>query len=110
VDLTLETSSRGKAAVLSVTGDIDMQTAGALRDRLTELQASGASYVVVDVSAVDFLDSSALGALVSAARAQAEAGGVLRVASPRPHVRKILQITRLMDVLGVADSIEDACA
>ena len=110
MELSLDTSSHDNAAVVRVTGDIDMQTAGALRETLAEAAGAGTGLVVVDLSAVDFLDSSALGALVSAARAQSESGGTLRVAAPRPHVRKVFQITRLMEVLGVADSVEDACA
>ncbi|MGN6609739.1 MAG: STAS domain-containing protein [Jatrophihabitans sp.] len=110
MDLTLDTTSYDGAAVLRVAGDIDMQTAGALRDRLTECLETGAGRVVVDLSAVDFLDSSALGALVAAARSAGEGGSALRVAAPKPHVRKIFQITRLLDVLGVHDTVEDALA
>lgn len=108
MDLTLDTASHDGAAVLQVVGDIDMQTAGALRDQLSECLEAGATRVVVDLSSVDFLDSSALGALVAAARTASESGGVLRVAAPRPHVRKIFQITRLIEVLGVADTVEGA--
>ena len=108
MELTLDTASHDGAAVLQVAGDIDMQTAGALRDRLSECLETGVPRVVVDLSAVDFLDSSALGALVAAARSASDGGGVLRVAAPKPHVLKIFQITRLLEVLGVTDTVEDA--
>jgi anti-sigma B factor antagonist len=49
--------------------------------------------VVVDLSAVSFLDSSGISALIRARRRVGEVGGTLRLRNPQPKVRRVLQIT-----------------
>jgi anti-sigma B factor antagonist len=108
VDLAIDVSARGDATVVTLAGDLDIQTAPAVRDRLDELSASG-GVVVIDLSAVEFLDSSGLGAFVGAAGALGRTGGSLRLACPRPHIQKILGISRLVEVIPVYDDVESAC-
>ena len=100
----------GGATVLSVVGDVDIDTASALRDQLDKLQADGVTTIVVDLADVGFLDSSGLGVIVTAHRALTEAGGSLRIARPRPHVQKVFSITRLADVVPVFDTVDAALA
>lgn len=109
MELGIETQARGNDLVLLVSGDIDIHTAPQLRDRLAELQDAGSTRVVVDLAGVNFLDSSALGALVAAHRDLTADGGTLRLAAARPHVLKIFQITRLTEVIPLYDSVEAAC-
>jgi anti-sigma B factor antagonist len=90
-------------------GDIDIRTAPALRERLGELVGAG-QVVVVDLSAVEFLDSSGLGAFVGAANALRAAGGSLRLACPRPHVQKIFRISRLAEVIPIHEDVASAAA
>ena len=67
--------------------------------------------VVVDLSAVSFLDSSGLNALVHARRALAERELSFRVVSPKDQVvRRVLEITRLTGELGVVESLDAALA
>ncbi len=109
MDLVTTTFVRGAAAVLCVSGDIDLQTAPQLTDALQELASAGNARIVVDLSEVAFLDSSALGALVTANRAINEQGGTLALASPQPHVDKVFTITRLADVIAVYPTLDEAC-
>jgi anti-sigma B factor antagonist len=110
MDLGIEVSQRGQDVVLALAGDIDINTAPQVRDRLAGLQAAGQTSIVVDLAEVTFLDSSALGALVAAHQELAAAGGSLRLAAPRAHVQKVFRITRLADVIPLFDSVESACA
>jgi anti-sigma B factor antagonist len=108
LDLAITTSQRGACIVVALAGDIDMQTAPQLQERLVEF-ANDDLTVVVDLNGVEFLDSSGLGALVGATNALQQAGGSLRLACPRPHVRKVLRISRIGDVIPIYDGVEDAC-
>ncbi len=110
MDLAIETSQLDGATVLSLTGEIDMRTAPLLRERLADLLAAGDQTVVVDLTAVEFLDSSALGTFVEAARTLDGTGGSLRLACPPPHVQKVFRITRLADVLPIYDGVVEAVA
>src|ERR1035441_1619876 len=54
--------------------------------------------VVIDMSGVDFCDSTGMNVLLSCLRRVRERGGELEIASPKPAVRKILQVTGLDSV------------
>jgi anti-anti-sigma factor len=106
----MEMSVRGGTTVLVLAGDVDIHTAPQVSERLDQLCDGGCASVVVDLAGVTFLDSSALSALLAAHRNFAQAGRTLRLAAPRPHVQKVFRITRLLDVIPIYDSVEDACA
>ena len=110
MDFGIEVATRGDDTVLTLAGDIDMHTAPEVRDCLAGLQADGVRSVVVDLAAVTFLDSSALGTFVVAHRALAGVGGQLKLAAPSSHVRKVLRITRLAEVIPLYESVDEACA
>jgi anti-sigma B factor antagonist len=66
--------------------------------------------VILDPSKVAFCDSSALGAFVEVFRHRAEAGHRLVLAGPRPEVTRVLELTRLVDVLPLHATVADALA
>ena len=107
MDLTTYPLPHGGGAVLVVTGEIDLHTAPQLSQRLSTLAATE-STIVVDLTGVAFLDSSALGALVAAHRSMSPAGGHLALAGPQPHVAKVLQLTRLTEVISVFGTVDEA--
>jgi anti-sigma B factor antagonist len=109
VDLAIDVLARGDDTVLRLAGDIDLHSAPEISEQLARLQADGSTAIVVDLSEVNFLDSSALGALVAAHRSLTDAGGSLKLAAPREHVLKVFRITRLAEVIPLYDSVDDAC-
>ena len=86
-------------------GEIDLYTAPRLQSELAAVIAGAApaSRVVVDMSGVDFCDSTGMNVLLSSLRRAKERGGQLELAAPRPGVRKILQVTGLDSVFTVLD-------
>ncbi len=96
--------------VVEVMGEVDMATAPELTAMLDgALDAS--PRVVADLSAVVFLDSSALNALIHAQRDLAKREIDFRVVSPvDQNVRRIFELTQLIDTLCVVDSLPDALA
>jgi len=110
VELGICTSTRGSTVVVALAGDIDIHTAPQLDELLAGLLTEGRTEVVVDLAGVSFLDSSALGVLIAAQRDLAAAGGGLRLAAPRPQVRKVFGITRLAEVIALFDDVDAACA
>jgi anti-sigma B factor antagonist len=110
VDFGIDVTTRGDDTVLALIGDIDIHTAPQVRDHLAGLQSRGSTSIIVDLAGVNFLDSSALGALVAAHRDLAGAGGSLKLAAPRAHVLKVFRITRLSEVIPLFDSVDEACA
>ncbi len=73
----------GGAFIVTLRGEVDASNTPALRADLRRLiEDMGASLIIVDLAAVTFLDSSALGALVGALRRLRERDGRLRVVQP----------------------------
>jgi anti-sigma B factor antagonist len=98
--------------IVDVVGEIDMATAPELAQALAaDVLPASVERVVVDLSAVTFLDSSALNALVQSQRALAAREIAFRVVSPGEQaVRRVFEITQLADQLSVVDSRDDAFA
>jgi anti-sigma B factor antagonist len=85
------------------TGEIDLYTAPRLHSELAAVVANSApgTRVVVDMSGVEFCDSTGMNVLLSCLRQARERGGELELAAPRPAVKKILQVTGLDAVFTI---------
>ena len=96
---------RGGGMVVKLAGDLDLYNAEQVRSALAQAVARSPQRVVVDVEEVDFIDSTALGALIDAHR-KLETG--LRVACPQDPVRRALQVSGIDRHLKVHDTVDDA--
>ena len=110
VELSVSRQSVGGYPVVAVSGEVDVYSAPALKDSLTELMQSGASTVVVDLSDVAFLDSTGLGALVEARAATTEAGGSLPIVCSHERILKLFTITGLDGVFSIHPTVDEAVA
>ncbi|WP_231116062.1 STAS domain-containing protein [Motilibacter rhizosphaerae] len=106
--LTTTTSTVAGWPVLSVSGEIDALTAPALRERLLEALREEGSRVVLDLSAVSFLDSTALGVLVAAHKRASTTGGQFRLVVATPLTTRLLKLTGLDQVFAVHPDLESA--
>ena len=97
-----------RATVVAASGELDAFVANDLTETFDA--ASRDSRIVVDLTAVSFLDSTALGLLVRAVRSVGARGGAIRVVLPESTARRIFEITTLDRVLPVADSRSEALA
>jgi anti-sigma B factor antagonist len=93
--LELKVAEHDGETVVSAAGELDVNTAPDLREQLARLIADGTRLVVVDLSEVSFVDSTALSVLVSALKRLRQANGDLELASPNPSVRRVFEITGL---------------
>jgi anti-sigma B factor antagonist len=84
-------------------GEIDLYTAPRLHSELAAVIANSApeTRIVVDMSGVEFCDSTGMNVLLSCLRQARKRGGELELAAPRPAVKKILQVTGLDAVFTV---------
>jgi anti-sigma B factor antagonist len=109
MQLRLDVDDRDDHAVVTATGEIDVETAGSLSDSVTEALAQ-APRVLLDLSAVTFIDSTGLGVLVRAHRAAEARGGFFAVVHPTPQTRKLVRVLGLDQLLHVYDTHEQALA
>ena len=105
--LELSAEQLGDNFVVKVAGDLDIVTSPALDECLKNAQSQG-SRVVLDLSGVDFMDTSALAVIVGHWKRLEAAGGSLALAGARYRYTKTLWITGLADRLSLYDSVEAA--
>jgi anti-sigma B factor antagonist len=101
--MTLEVQIREQSheVVVSLDGEMDTHTAPRLGEVLEPALAAGSPTVVVDAAALRFLDSSGISELLRVRQRTVEHGGSFRVHSPSPAVRRVLEITGLLELFGV---------
>ena len=110
VDLTLATNEVDGATIIAVGGEIDVYTAPKLRDKITELVADGVYDIIVDMEAVEFLDSTGLGVLVGGLKKVRAHEGSLQLICTQDRLLKIFRITGLAKVFVIHDSADGALA
>lgn len=97
--VTYQPSADGATVQATLVGELDLGDADEIRDSLVATaQQPGCRRLDVDLAEVTFMDSYALGALVSARNSAAAAGVTLTLVNPSPPVRKALEVTGLSDV------------
>jgi anti-sigma B factor antagonist len=103
-DLGIVTEVVGHAQVVTVTGEVDLHTAPALRAALEPAVAAASADrqdVVVDLTGVSFLDSTGLGEIVGAHKALQAGPGHLHLVTGNDRVRRLVAITGLDGALAV---------
>ncbi|HMC52139.1 MAG TPA: STAS domain-containing protein [Acidimicrobiales bacterium] len=108
MDLSLDVGERNGFTVLAVHGEVDVYTAPRLRERLVELVSQGKRQIVVDLEAVDFLDSTGLGVLVGGLKRLRSHDGDLTLVCTQQRILKVFEITGLTKVFAIHDSVEAA--
>ena len=93
--------------VVRLAGELDLHNADDVRQALEQASKSGEGRIVVDLTAVEFLDSTVLGVFVQAHR-RAAGGGRFRLAAPGPEPRRILHVAGVESYLDVHDTLAEA--
>jgi anti-sigma B factor antagonist len=100
--------ARDGAVVIQLAGELDLHNAGDVRRALLESTADDRR-MVVDLSEVEFIDSTALGVLVEA-RARLGDDRRFMLAAPGAETRRALEVSGLDRLFSVYDSVETAVA
>ena len=100
---------RGDSVVVSIQGELDVVSKQRFDDCLSEA-AEESDRVVLDLSRVDFMDTTALAVIVGHWRRLVAAGGTFRLAGARYRYVKALWITGLADRLPMYDTVDEALA
>jgi anti-sigma B factor antagonist len=102
--LAISQRTEGAIPIVSVVGEIDIAVAPQLRDHLEELLDRGSTSLVVDLTGVSFLDSTALGVLISILKRCHASEGELCLVATDPQVLRVFEITGLTDVFPIVSS------
>jgi anti-anti-sigma factor len=110
LEVEMKTIRLDETILVKVSGEVDMHGAGRLQAELDELNRAGARHVIVDLSAVPFLDSAALGVLALEGKRTRADGASFRLVAGNPRVRRVFEVTGLDRVLTIERSVAAAIA
>ncbi len=90
--------------VVVLAGEVDIYTAPRFKESMLDLLDGGAQTLVIDLSGVTFIDSTALGVLIGGLRRVNDAGGAMALVVTTPAVERVLTITGLDRVFTIRDT------
>ena len=109
--MRLSTQLRRSHTILRVEGSLKVgETADALRSRIEGIASKGKGALVLDLEALDYLDSTGVGVLVGALKAFQAAGRQILLASPQRRVLAGLRVTHLDTLFPIFGSLGEALA
>ena len=108
--MTHEVERRDDVLVVTPHGRIGETEAHQFERELLSLIDRGSVKLVLDLSDVSFVTSTALGAFMVAHKRVKARQGYVRIVRPQPLVRQILEITKLVKLFGLYHSVDAAIA
>ena len=110
MDAAMAVRTEDGCTVVEVAGDVDVYSTPQVREALLETINAGVRGLVIDLDAVEFIDSSGLGVLVVALKRVRSAESTLHLVCNREPILKMFRITGLMKVFPVHATLADAIA
>ena len=107
MDVIGQTRTQGPWTVVEVAGELDLHTSPPLREHVLQLIDGGTDRLALDMTKVDFMDSSSLGVLVATLERARERDGELRLVGVQGSPAKVIALTGLDSAFTIEDSIDD---
>lgn len=108
MELGLTASDRDGVTVLAATGELDLGSAPRVRELAIRHLLQGDRSLVIDLSGVDFIDSTGLGTLVAVLKRARSLGAALHLVVPSARSRHIFELTGLTTAFPIHDELDDA--
>lgn len=103
MQLSVQEYAKENEVYIYVEGEIDAYTAPDLKEKLKPLAEEG-QHIVVDLSQVNYIDSTGLGVFIGILKTMKKTDGELRLIQLLPRVRRLFSITGLDKVIAIEDS------
>ncbi len=97
-----------EVAIVALQGEVDIYSAPQFKEVMIQSIDEGAKHIVVDLAAVTFIDSTALGVLVSGAKRVRPQNGTLDIVCHDDNITRIFEITGLDRIFGIYPTREKA--
>jgi len=110
MDFTLQFAHAADVTVADVSGEFDIYSAPRFKEMFSAHIQQGDRSFVVNLEAVNYLDSSGLAAVVAMYKKSAAAGGTLRLVAPQPRTKRLLSISGVDRIIPIFNSRAEALA
>ncbi|MDO8588113.1 MAG: STAS domain-containing protein [Armatimonadota bacterium] len=94
--------------LIELEGEVDVYTAPQLKQQMISLLEQGHTEMVVDLTKVEYLDSTALGVLIGGLKRVRERDGNLPLICPSARIRRVFEITGLDKIFDIYNSEDEA--
>lgn len=94
--------------VIVLEGEVDVYTAPQLKQQMISLLEAGAKQMIIDLTKVEYFDSTALGVLIGGLKRMRERDGNLSLICPNPRIRRVFEITGLDKIFDIYNTTEEA--
>jgi anti-sigma B factor antagonist len=98
----------GGVPVIKLEGEVDVYTAPQLKQQMITLLEAGTKQIVVDLTNVEYFDSTALGVLIGGLKRMRERDGNLSLVCPNARIRRVFEITGLDKIFDIYNSVDEA--
>lgn len=102
VTLSVEIRPGTQETVIILGGDLEVSTASQLRELLDRIPVFG-STIVVDMAALDFVDSTGIGCLFKLHRRAVDHDGIVVARHPQPQIHRVMEMTQLNRLIAIVD-------
>lgn len=106
--MQVNTEQRDGATIVRPDGDIDLSTSSALRSGLQEAHEAADGKLVIDLSNVQYMDSSGVATLVECLQLSRRSGTTLLLCELHERVLSVFQIARLDGVFDIVPTLDEA--
>jgi anti-sigma B factor antagonist len=108
--MNVKFEGRGTVGVVTPQEAITAETADSFRDQFVDWLGRGETVknVILDLTLVDFMDSSGLGTIIALLKRVSERGGDLKIVGLSKKVRMVFEITRAYKVFDIVDTVDEA--
>jgi anti-anti-sigma factor len=110
MSLTIGVDDRDDATVIALDGELDLASAPDLADVAARKVADGQVNLIIDLSKLTFCDSAGLRVFVRYRSELDAKGGRLVLAAPQPIVRRVLEVSGLVELFGCYPTVDEARA
>ena len=107
-EMKTEVSLKDGVVVIAPSGELDISNSALLKEAIAEQARRGRRKVLIDLDQVSYMDSSALGALISGMTTLKKEQGDLKVSGLNENIERIFQLTGLNQFLNVYKNREEA--
>lgn len=101
MNLDIQVEEKETESVARVTGEVDVYTASKLKETLIPLAEKENHRLVIDLSGVEYIDSTGLGIFIGALKAAEKSGSTLKLTGLNDRVRRLFEITGLHEVIDI---------
>ena len=101
MNLKVDVREEGNTRVVYLNGEVDVYTASKLKEKIIPLAEESNKTLIVDLSDVNYIDSTGLGIFIGALKCTDKSGSSLKITGVNSRVQRLFEITGLSEVIEI---------